>query len=332
MVPFEAFLSEKPVVTTTDAGGPLDVVHDRRHRPRRRAAAAVARACAGSRARGRGADVGEGGQGDRRAGDVGRAIDRPRSRGHEGRLLLAAPAVPLGDRRLQRTAPARARAADRRRSSRRRAAGARRADVALYHIGNDPDAHGWIVEALRARPGRRRAARVRAPPPRRRADARPRATARGYLDAMEREAGSPAACSPTGSSTTASRRSGRRGRRRSRWPARCSGRATGLIVHSRYVEERARARRFRRPGLADPASGLAVPAVAPRPVEGTPADRLLRPPEREQAHPAAPRRVRAAPRRADPEARLLLVGASADSPRPRLGDSPPEGVDPARIT
>jgi glycosyltransferase involved in cell wall biosynthesis len=29
MVPYEAFLSEKPVVTTTDAGGPLDVVSDR---------------------------------------------------------------------------------------------------------------------------------------------------------------------------------------------------------------------------------------------------------------------------------------------------------------
>ena len=28
MVPFEAFLSQKPVLTTTDAGGPLDVVHD----------------------------------------------------------------------------------------------------------------------------------------------------------------------------------------------------------------------------------------------------------------------------------------------------------------
>ena len=28
MVPFEAFLSAKPVVTTTDAGGPLEVVHD----------------------------------------------------------------------------------------------------------------------------------------------------------------------------------------------------------------------------------------------------------------------------------------------------------------
>jgi hypothetical protein len=28
-----------------------------------------------------------------------------------------------------------------------------RADVALYHVGNDPDAHGWIVDALRVRPG-----------------------------------------------------------------------------------------------------------------------------------------------------------------------------------
>src|SRR5437867_3266827 len=29
MVPYEAFLAEKPVVTTTDAGGPLEIVHDR---------------------------------------------------------------------------------------------------------------------------------------------------------------------------------------------------------------------------------------------------------------------------------------------------------------
>jgi glycosyltransferase involved in cell wall biosynthesis len=27
------------------------------------------------------------------------------------------------------------------------------ADVALYHVGNDPEAHGWIVDALRRRPG-----------------------------------------------------------------------------------------------------------------------------------------------------------------------------------
>ncbi len=46
MVPYEAFLSEKPVVTTLDAGGPLDVVSDRRTglvcEPR---AAALAEAC-----------------------------------------------------------------------------------------------------------------------------------------------------------------------------------------------------------------------------------------------------------------------------------------------
>jgi glycosyltransferase involved in cell wall biosynthesis len=29
MVPYEAFLSSKPVLTTVDAGGPLEVVHDR---------------------------------------------------------------------------------------------------------------------------------------------------------------------------------------------------------------------------------------------------------------------------------------------------------------
>jgi glycosyltransferase involved in cell wall biosynthesis len=29
----------------------------------------------------------------------------------------------------------------------------RNADVAVYHIGNNPEIHGWIVDALRARPG-----------------------------------------------------------------------------------------------------------------------------------------------------------------------------------
>ena len=47
MVPYEAFLSEKPVVTTTDAGGPLEIVADRRTglvcEPH---AAALAEACA----------------------------------------------------------------------------------------------------------------------------------------------------------------------------------------------------------------------------------------------------------------------------------------------
>jgi glycosyltransferase involved in cell wall biosynthesis len=47
MVPYEAFLAEKPVVTTTDAGGPLEIVADRRTglvcEPR---APALAEACA----------------------------------------------------------------------------------------------------------------------------------------------------------------------------------------------------------------------------------------------------------------------------------------------
>ena len=29
----------------------------------------------------------------------------------------------------------------------------RGADLALYHVGNDPEHHWWIVEALRKRPG-----------------------------------------------------------------------------------------------------------------------------------------------------------------------------------
>jgi glycosyltransferase involved in cell wall biosynthesis len=51
MVPYEAFLAEKPVVTTTDAGGPLEVVADRRTglvcEPR---PAALAEACSWLRA------------------------------------------------------------------------------------------------------------------------------------------------------------------------------------------------------------------------------------------------------------------------------------------
>jgi glycosyltransferase involved in cell wall biosynthesis len=62
------------------------------------------------------------------------------------------------------------------------------ADVALYHIGNDPEAHGWIVDALNERPGvvvlheyvlHHLIAGITIG----------RGNARGYLDAMERELG-----------------------------------------------------------------------------------------------------------------------------------------------
>jgi glycosyltransferase involved in cell wall biosynthesis len=62
------------------------------------------------------------------------------------------------------------------------------ADVALYHVGNDPDAHGWIVDALHKRPGvvvlhevvlHHLIAGITIG----------RGDGRGYLDAMERELG-----------------------------------------------------------------------------------------------------------------------------------------------
>jgi len=65
------------------------------------------------------------------------------------------------------------------------------ADVALYHVGNDPDAHGWIVDALRERPGvvvlheyvlHHLIAGITIG----------RGDGRGYLDAMERDGGVPA--------------------------------------------------------------------------------------------------------------------------------------------
>src|SRR5262249_10191137 len=63
-------------------------------------------------------------------------------------------------------------------------------DVALYHVGNDPEAHGWIVDALRERPGvvvlheyvlHHLIAGITIG----------RGDGRGYLDAMERELGVP---------------------------------------------------------------------------------------------------------------------------------------------
>jgi len=62
------------------------------------------------------------------------------------------------------------------------------ADVALYHVGNDPDAHGWIVDALYKRPGvvvlheyvlHHLISGITIG----------RGDGRGYLDAMERELG-----------------------------------------------------------------------------------------------------------------------------------------------
>ena len=116
-------------------------------------------------------------------------------------------------------------------------------DVALYHMGNDPAVHGWILEELRRRPGvvvlhdfvlHHLVAGLTLG----------RKDRAGYLAAMERDAGVAGrllglgvmdGCVPP------------------LWVARpedfplCDEvleLATGLVVHSRYVEERARARGY----------------------------------------------------------------------------------------
>jgi glycosyltransferase involved in cell wall biosynthesis len=122
----------------------------------------------------------------------------------------------------------------------------RRADVSLYHVGNDPEAHGWIVEALRRRPGivvlhdfvlHHLVAGMTLG----------RGDGGGYLDAMQREAGpvgrmlghgvidellpplweDRAADYPLAGEVLAS--------------------ATGLIVHSAYVERLVWDAGYRRP-------------------------------------------------------------------------------------
>ena len=167
-----------------------------------------------------------------------------------------------------------------------------KADVALYHVGNDPEAHGWIVEALRRRPGvvalhelvlHHLVAGITLA----------RGDAAGYLAAMERDHGLAGRLLAYGVLDN---------RIPPLWETRpqdfpLAGEilrlAQGLVVHSRYVEEGARAR-----GLRGPDRAHSPPCVAARrPVApyGA-AHRLLRPLEREQAHSAAVRGLREAPR------------------------------------
>jgi glycosyltransferase involved in cell wall biosynthesis len=141
----------------------------------------------------------------------------------------------------------------------------RRSDISLYHVGNDPEAHGWIVEALRRRPGlvvlhdfvlHHLVAGMTLG----------RGDGGGYLDAMQREAG------PVGRMLA-------HGvidellpplweNRAVDYPltGEVLGSATGLIVHSEYVERLARDAGYRRPIWHIP-----HPAWVP-PTEITPAE------------------------------------------------------------
>ena len=188
MVPYEAFLAGKPVLTTTDAGGPLEVVADRE-------TGVVVAPDSASLARGGRLpragtppkqQPGAPGESRRRARHVGRLRRRaarivrvayysPQPPSRSGIADYSALLLPALRERVDvvlaepgKRAPA--------------------ADVALYHIGNDPDAHGWIVDALRKRRGlvvlheyvlHHLIAGITIG----------RGDGRGYLDAMERELG-----------------------------------------------------------------------------------------------------------------------------------------------
>jgi glycosyltransferase involved in cell wall biosynthesis len=183
------------------------------------------------------------------------------------------------------------------------------ADVALYHVGNDPEAHGWIVEALRRRPGvvvlhefvlHHLVAGLTIG----------HKDGPGYLAAMERDAGIPGRLLAHGVLD---------GRVPPPWETRpdefpLAGEvldaATGLIVHSHYVEQRARESGYHGPlwRIRHPAWPAAD--VEPAQVEGRPLFGCF---GHLNASKRIPQLVEAFQlvRTRHPNARLLLVGPAS---------------------
>ncbi|MDX6579430.1 MAG: hypothetical protein QOJ47_979 [Gaiellales bacterium] len=185
------------------------------------------------------------------------------------------------------------------------------ADVALYHVGNDPDAHGWILDALGQRPGvvvlheyvlHHLIAGTTIG----------RGNGRGYLDAMERELGVAGRLLGLGVLDNLLPLLWETQPERFPLSGVVLDRASGLIVHSNYVAERARSAGYEGPLWR-------IPHPVWPPVEAAPAtdvsgDPLIgcfgflnmnkRIPQLLEAF--------AAFRRARPGARLLLVGAAGE--------------------
>jgi len=194
-------------------------------------------------------------------------------------------------------------------------------DVALYHVGNDPEAHGWILAALRRRPGvvvlhdfvlHHLVAGLTLG----------RGDARGYLDALERDHGLPGRL--LGYAVVDNRIPPLWETRPEAFPL--TGEvlrlATGLVVHSRFVEERTRAAGFGGAIWRIPHPAWPVPAAEPAPVEGAP---LIGCFGNLNESKRIPQLLSAFERLRDrrPGARLLLVGAL--SPRMQRLDLP-DGV------
>ena len=182
-------------------------------------------------------------------------------------------------------------------------------DACLYHVGNNPDAHGWIVDALRRRPGvvvlhdfvlHHLVAGLTIG----------RRDGHGYLDAMEREGG------------VVGRLLGHAvldKRIPPLWENRPEdfhlagevlGLATALIVHSAYVRDRARAAGFERPIFVVPHPAWPAPAASPERIDAEPlfgAFGNLNATKRVPQLLDAFARIRGS----HPRAKLLLVGATS---------------------
>jgi glycosyltransferase involved in cell wall biosynthesis len=185
------------------------------------------------------------------------------------------------------------------------------ADVALYHVGNDPDAHGWIVDALRRRPGvvvlheyvlHHLVSGITLG----------RGDPRGYLDAMERELGVVGRLLGLGVLDNLLPLLWETQPERFPLAGTVLDDARGLIVHSDYVGGRARGAGYRGRLWRIPHPAWAPPAVEPADdVAGGPLigcfgflNMNKRIPQLLQAF--------ASLRRSRPEARLLLAGAAGE--------------------
>ena len=139
-----------------------------------------------------------------------------------------------------------------------------RADVALYHIGNDPEAHGWIVDALRKRPGvvvlhelvlHHLIAGITIG----------RGDGRGYLDAMERDFGVAGRLLGLGVLDNLLPLLWETQPDRFPLTGTILDLSQGLIVHSSYVEEG-----VRRAGYGGPLWRIPHPSWPDEPVEPAP--------------------------------------------------------------
>jgi glycosyltransferase involved in cell wall biosynthesis len=183
------------------------------------------------------------------------------------------------------------------------------ADVALYHVGNDPDAHSWIVDALRRRAGvvvlhdfviHHLVAGMTIG----------RHDGHAYLAAMEREAG------------VAGRMLGwgvLEGRVPPLWEIRPTefpltgevlDRATAVIVHSRYVETHVREHGYEGLLYRIPHPAWPPPATEPARIEGAPLFGCFGHLNESKRIPQLLRAF-AELRSRRPGARLLLVGAES---------------------